>query len=240
MQGGTMWHIRESSRIALATKARKSKGQSQFVLTLYSCQSQGKTRAQSIPAYHLSPVTCEAPWPFFGPNITTFGEFSKTGALFLQHHCPYNCSISLLLGALLSSSHLCNLSKPEVEAIEKHNDDSLMAGIIHLSSSPVRAKFFFVDKKDGSLHPYTDTEYHSLNKIITKHKYPFPPLSSALNPSLEQQSSLSWTYLFIVLFIAFSKLPSANPLTYLPACHLLPWHPIRYCSLSFECPFARL
>ena len=54
------------------------------------------------------------------------------------------------------------------------------AGIIHPSSSPVGAGFFFISKKDKSLRPCID--YRGLNDITVKNKYPLPLISSAFVP----------------------------------------------------------
>ncbi|KAI3356747.1 hypothetical protein L3Q82_003421 [Scortum barcoo] len=54
---------------------------------------------------------------------------------------------------------------------------SLRSGIICPSSSPARAGFFFVGKKDGLLRPCID--YSTLNYITVKNRYPLPLISSA-------------------------------------------------------------
>lgn len=74
----------------------------------------------------------------------------------LPPHHAYDCAIDLRAGAPLPTSRLYNLSKPEQEAMEKYISESLAAGLIHPSSSPVGAGFFFVKKKDGSLQPHID------------------------------------------------------------------------------------
>lgn len=61
--------------------------------------------------------------------------------------------------------------------MERYVSESLAAGLVRPSSSPVAAGFFFVDKKDGSLRPCID--YQGLNLITVKNKYPLPLLSSA-------------------------------------------------------------
>ncbi|KAK7929110.1 hypothetical protein WMY93_005505 [Mugilogobius chulae] len=106
--------------------------------------------------------------------------FSKDRALSLPPHRPYDCGIDLLPGAPLPSSRLYNLSRPEYEAMEKYINDSLAAGIIRPSSSPVGAGFFFVGKKDLTLRPCID--YRGLNNITIKNKYPLPLLDSAFQP----------------------------------------------------------
>lgn len=60
--------------------------------------------------------------------------------------------------------------------MEHYIQESLTAGIIRPSSSPVAAGFFFVGKKDGSLRPCID--YRGLNKITVKNKYPLPLINS--------------------------------------------------------------
>lgn len=61
--------------------------------------------------------------------------------------------------------------------MEKYITESLTAGIIRPSSSPIAAGFFFVEKKDKSLRPCID--YRGLNNITVKNKYPLPLLTSA-------------------------------------------------------------
>lgn len=61
--------------------------------------------------------------------------------------------------------------------MEKYITESLAAGLIRPSSSPVAAGFFFVEKTDKSLRPCID--YRGLNNITVKNKYPLPLLASA-------------------------------------------------------------
>lgn len=98
--------------------------------------------------------------------------FSKTKALSLPPHQPYDCAIGLLGGATLPTSRLYSLSKPEQSAMENYIRDSLASGIIRPSSSPVGASFFFVEKKDGSPRPCID--FRGLNKITKKNAYLLP------------------------------------------------------------------
>lgn len=72
--------------------------------------------------------------------------FSKSRAQSLPPHCPYDCGIDLLPGASLPTSRLYSVSKPERKAIERYITDSLASSIIRLSTSPLRAGFFFVEK----------------------------------------------------------------------------------------------
>uniref|UniRef100_A0A3B3HCI3 Gypsy retrotransposon integrase-like protein 1 n=1 Tax=Oryzias latipes TaxID=8090 RepID=A0A3B3HCI3_ORYLA len=103
--------------------------------------------------------------------------FSKQKASALPPHRPYDCPIELIPGTTLPKSHLYSLSKPELQAMELYIKESLAAGIIRPSSSPLAAGFFFVEKKDKTLRPCID--YRQLNKITVKNKYPLPLLNSA-------------------------------------------------------------
>ncbi len=102
--------------------------------------------------------------------------FSKSRAASLPPHRPYDCAIELVPGMSPPKGRLYSLSVPEREAMEKYISDSLTAGIIHPSSSPAGAGFFFVAKKDGSLRPCID--YRGLNNIMVKNTYPLPLMSS--------------------------------------------------------------
>uniref|UniRef100_A0AAQ5YVE2 ribonuclease H n=1 Tax=Amphiprion ocellaris TaxID=80972 RepID=A0AAQ5YVE2_AMPOC len=106
--------------------------------------------------------------------------FSKDRALSLPPRRSYDCAIELCQGATLSSSRLFNLSKPERTAIENYIHDSLAAGIIRPSSSPLGARFFFVDKKNKTLQPCID--FRGLNEITIKNSYPLPLINSAFSP----------------------------------------------------------
>lgn len=126
--------------------------------------SSGKVDLASVPkAYH------------------DLGEvFSKQWAQALPPHRPYNCTIDLQPGAPLPTSHFYNLSKPEREALKQNLSESLASGLVHPSSSPVGAGFFFVKKKDGSLRPCID--YHVLNQITSRNRYPLPLMDAAFAP----------------------------------------------------------
>uniref|UniRef100_A0A096M8A1 Gypsy retrotransposon integrase-like protein 1 n=1 Tax=Poecilia formosa TaxID=48698 RepID=A0A096M8A1_POEFO len=134
--------------------------------------SQGTAKLQEADPLDLSAVPAE--------YHDLAAVFSKDKALSLPPHRPYDCAIDLLSGAPLPNSRLYNISRPERQTMEKYINDSLAAGIIRTSSSPLAAGFFFVGKKDGSLRPCID--YRGLNQITVKNKYPLPLLSSAFEP----------------------------------------------------------
>lgn len=61
--------------------------------------------------------------------------------------------------------------------METYINDSLVAGIIRLPSSPAGARFFLVAKKDKSLRPCIDDR--GLNGITVWTHYPLPLITSA-------------------------------------------------------------
>lgn len=61
--------------------------------------------------------------------------------------------------------------------MEKYITESLAAGLICASTSPVAAGFFFIEKRDKILRLCID--YRGLNKIMVKNEYPLPLLTSA-------------------------------------------------------------
>lgn len=67
------------------------------------------------------------------------------------------------------------LSQPESEAMRTYIEEQLSRGFIKPSTS---YGFFFVKKKDGGLRPCID--YHSLNDITVKFRYPLPLVPAAL------------------------------------------------------------
>ncbi|XP_035265328.1 uncharacterized protein LOC118223192 [Anguilla anguilla] len=137
------------------------------------------------------------------PNLATIppmyhdlGEaFSKQRALSLPPHRPYDCGIDLLPGAAIPSRRLFNLSRSERKAMETYIHDSLAAGIIRPSPSPVGAGFFFINKKDQSLRPCID--YRELNNITVKNKYSLPLMNSVFEPLQEVLQCLLENKLFL-------------------------------------------
>lgn len=82
--------------------------------------------------------------------------FSKSRALSLPPHCPYDHDINLLPGAPLPSSHLHNLSRPERVAMEKYTIGSLATGIIRPSFSTLGTKSFFWRKKGNNIRLFIE------------------------------------------------------------------------------------
>lgn len=141
-----------------------------------------KERVAEINLFSTNPATD----PEF-PDLTAVpacyhplkAVFSKTKALSLPPHHPYDCTIDLIPGSTIPTGHLYSISGPEKKAMNDYITASLEAGLIHPSASPAGAGFFFVGKKDGSLRPCID--YSPLNDITIKNLYPLPLMTSAFD-----------------------------------------------------------
>ncbi len=63
--------------------------------------------------------------------------------------------------------------------LDKFLDENLSSGRIQPLKSPMASPFFFVKKKDGKLRPVQD--YHKLNKMTIKNRYPLPLISELMD-----------------------------------------------------------
>ena len=169
---GRPWLEKHNPHISWSSGKILAWGVSCFANCLHSAQSPTSVHQGSLDPPNLTGVP---------PAYHDLGAvFSKSSALTLPPHRPYDCAIDLLPGAPLPKGRLYNLSGPEKEAMHNYISDSLASGTIRPSSSPVAAGFFFVAKKDGSLRPCID--YRHLNDITVKNRYPLPLLSSTFEP----------------------------------------------------------
>ncbi|KAI2650569.1 Transposon Ty3-I Gag-Pol polyprotein [Labeo rohita] len=82
----------------------------------------------------------------------------------------------ILVSAFASAISVARLGGFLPSCHQKYLANSLTAGTIVPSTSPAGVGFFFIKKKDGSLHPCID--YRGLNKITIKNRYPLPLMSS--------------------------------------------------------------
>ena len=64
------------------------------------------------------------------------------------------------------------LTPPELQALKEYLEDGEKRGTLRCSKAPNACSFFFIDKKDGKLHPVVD--YCPLNEITKKNAAPIP------------------------------------------------------------------
>jgi len=105
--------------------------------------------------------------------------FSKTKAEDFTPHHPYNLKINLEGGTQPLVGPIYFLSAYEQEALGKFIEENLNTGFIQPTLSLHSTPVLFVKKKDGSLHLYVD--FHSLNHISKKDRYPLLLISDLLD-----------------------------------------------------------
>jgi len=105
--------------------------------------------------------------------------FSKQKAKLLLDHWPFDLTIHLEDGKTPPLGPIYSLSSLELQTLRKFLDENLKARTICISNSPCRAPVLFVKKKNGSLRLCID--YHRLNKLTRKDKYPIPLLADLLD-----------------------------------------------------------
>ncbi|MBW0543715.1 hypothetical protein O181_083430 [Austropuccinia psidii MF-1] len=104
--------------------------------------------------------------------------FSKVKAEKLHPHHACNHHIELE-GSLPPVGVICSLSKQESDTLRAFISENVEKGFICPSSSSTGAPVLFVKKKDGCLRLCVD--YHKLNAVTRKRKYPVPPMNQLVN-----------------------------------------------------------
>jgi len=105
--------------------------------------------------------------------------FSKESFNSLPECCPWDHAIELTPGDHTIDCKVYNLSMEEQRELDSFLEENLQSGHIHPSKSPFASAFFFVKKKDRRLRPVQD--YHQLNVITLKNRYPLPLISELIN-----------------------------------------------------------
>ncbi|MBW0551672.1 hypothetical protein O181_091387 [Austropuccinia psidii MF-1] len=138
----------------------------------------------AIPSFHLLQGDMNLPPLSFHASLEENwdekeepGEIEtvKTEKLPPHHACDHHIKLEVLLspvGVIYSSS------KNESEALRAYISENVEKGFIRPSSSLTGAPVLLVKKKDGGLCLCFD--YHKLNAVTRKNRYPFPPMNQLL------------------------------------------------------------
>jgi len=105
--------------------------------------------------------------------------FAKEDFDILPEHCKWDHAIELTPGAEPKSSKVYPLSLLEQAELDAFLEENLRTGRIRPSKSPMAAPVFFIKKKDNSLCLVQD--YHALNAVTVKNKYPLPLISKLVS-----------------------------------------------------------
>jgi len=101
--------------------------------------------------------------------------FTKEDFNILLKHCKWDHTIELIPGVEPKLSKVYFLSLLEQAELDAFLEENLRTRRIQPSKSSIAASMFFIKKKDGSLRLVQD--YHTLNTITVKNRYPLPLVS---------------------------------------------------------------
>jgi hypothetical protein len=93
--------------------------------------------------------------------------------------CEIEFIIELVPGSAPIFKRPYRMATNQLVKLKEQFQELLDMGYIYPSASPWGAPAIFVPKKDDTLRMYVD--YHSLNEVTIKHKYPLPRIDDLLN-----------------------------------------------------------
>jgi len=116
-------------------------------------------------------------------------EFHKYAKVFLDEeaqqlpkHQLWDHKIDLQPGLQMRKTSVYRLMPPEMTALKEYITDSLKRGTLQRSEALDACSFFFINKKDGKLHPVQD--YRPLNAITRKNAAPIPLIPELIDKLL--------------------------------------------------------
>ena len=142
---------------------------------MHICTLQLSGRTASVPETYDPVDLLDVP-----ENYHDFTDvFSKAKADTPAPHQPYDFKITLEDGKEPPQPPIYPLSTSELKTLREFLNKHLNIGFIQPSRSSHRAPILFIKKKDGSLQLCVD--FHGLNKVTKKDRYPLPLISDLLD-----------------------------------------------------------
>jgi hypothetical protein len=110
---------------------------------------------------------------------------------------PWDHAIDLKPGAPAAlPGKLIPLCQTELQELRKFMREHLKRGTIRPSKSPYKARFFYIQKKDGTLHAVQD--YRPINQWTIRNAYPLPLIPELIDRlngcSLYTKFNIRWGY----------------------------------------------
>jgi len=105
--------------------------------------------------------------------------FAKEDFDILLEHRKWDHAIELIPGVEPKSSKVYPLSPLEQTELDVFLEENLRTGRIQPFKSPIAAPVFFIKKKNGLLWLVQD--YHALNAVTVKNRYPLPLISELVS-----------------------------------------------------------
>ena len=111
--------------------------------------------------------------------------FGKEMQSALPEHGPQDCAIDLLPNTEPPSGKLYPISQDELQLLREYIEEMVATGKIRPGKRHAGSPGFFVKEKTGKMHLVVD--YHGLNAITIKDKYPIP-LMTTLTEQLQEST----------------------------------------------------
>ena len=128
---------------------------------------------------HWASETQKEPFTLPGCTKGFKSVFAKEDFNILPEHRQWDHAIELVPGLEPKLSKVYPLFLVEQKELNSFLEENLHTRWIHLSKSPMTALVFFIKKKNGLLWLVQD--YHALNSIMVKNKYPFLLISELVS-----------------------------------------------------------
>ena len=113
------------------------------------------------------------------PIVREFSDVFSNDLPGLPLDCEIEFSIDLLPRTAPISKALYRMAPTELKELKEQLVELLDKRFIHPSASPWGALVLFVKKKDGSMRLCIN--YHELNRVTIKNKYPLPHIDDLFN-----------------------------------------------------------
>jgi Reverse transcriptase (RNA-dependent DNA polymerase) len=101
-----------------------------------------------------------------------------------------------LMGIVTADRNMIPLCQTELQVLQKFIKEHLTRGTICPSKSPYKSRFFFIKKKDSTLHPIQD--YRPVNQWTIRNAYPLPLIPELIDQlngcSLYTKFDIRWGY----------------------------------------------
>jgi len=156
-----------------------------FLTCLFPELTQVNLRAMATTSQHLvkgarhskETLTAATPLPAYVVEFQLV--FAKEDFHILLEHCKWDHAIELIPGAEPKSLKVYPLSPLEQAELDTFLEENLHTRCIRPFKSPIAAPVFFIKKKNGLLRLVQD--YHTLNAMTVKNRYPLPLISELVS-----------------------------------------------------------
>ena len=154
---------------------------------------QAKTTTSTEITVRTAPKSSLEYIPVLYRNSRVIGEEASHQ---LPSHQSWDHVIDLKPWATMKNCGIYQLTPKEAEALKEYIMEGWHNGYICLSTFPMASPFFFMDEKDGNVHPVQD--YQACNDITIKNAVPLPLIPELIDKSHKvhyySKFDIHWVY----------------------------------------------